>query len=203
MKQYIIAFIAFIGLSLSASAQAGSGAVLSNEIKLFEFPLNATRIEAGFNFGQVASFSDYARFTFGANVMIAGVYLDFMSADPQHKYGPTSDTKWDDNRAFCINAGYQIPILKWLRVMPLVGYAQTNDGITDASETYWDYDEDGGSSTYHPYKVTPGSRLHYFNYGGGLSIQPCKWFSINLIGTRHALYGGIGVNLLEIARLRQ
>ena len=199
MKHQLSAFIAFLCLSLSANAQVGSGAILSNEIKLFDFPLNTHRIEAGFNFGQAASFSDYARFTFGANVMIAGVYLDFLSADPQHKYSPTSATQWKDNKAFCINAGYQIPILSWLRIMPLVGYAQTNDGITDASETVWDYDEDSGITTYHPYKVTPGSRLHYLNYGGGLSIQPCKWFSINLIGTRHAIYGGIGLNLLAFA----
>ena len=173
------------------------------QIKLFDFPLNTTRIEAGLNIGQVASFSEYARFTFGANVMIAGVYLDFLSADPEHKYSYSSDTKWNDHMAFCINTGYQFPILKWLRVMPLVGYAQTNDGITDGSKTIWDYDEESGSSTYHPYKVTPGSRLHYFNYGGGLSIQPCKWFSVNLIGTRHAIYGGIAINLFALAQLRQ
>ena len=202
MKRLLV-IIALIVVSTGVNAQSGSGAVLSKEIKLFDFPLNAKRLEAGFNIGQAASFSEYARFTFGANLMIAGVYLDFLSADPEHKYGPTSDTQWDDHKAFCINTGYQIPILKWLRIMPLVGYAQTNDGITDASQTYWDYDSDTGLSSYHPYKVTPGSRLHYFNYGGGLSIQPCKWFSINLIGTRHAIYGGIGVDLLSIAQIRQ
>ena len=195
----LFAIIALITLSVGANAQAGSGVSLSKEIKLFDFQLNTKRFEAGLNIGQVASFSEYARFTLGANVLIGGVYVDFMSADPEHKYGPSSDTKWNDHMAFCINAGYQIPVLKWLRVMPLIGYAQTNDGITDASETYWDYDEDGGSSTYHPYKVTPGSRLHYLNYGAGLSIQPCKWFSINLVGTRHAIYGGFGLNLLAIA----
>ena len=199
----LFAIIALITLSVGASAQTGSGVSLSKEIKLFDFQLNTKRFEAGLNIGQVASFSEYARFTLGANVLIGGVYVDFMSADPEHKYGPSSDTKWNDHMAFCINAGYQIPVLKWLRVMPLIGYAQTNDGITDASKTYWDYDEDSAVSTYHPYKVTPGSRLHYFNYGGGLSIQPCKWFSINIVGTRHAIYGGIGINLLALAGQRQ
>ena len=202
MKRLFV-IIAFLALSVGAGAQTGAGASIGKEIELFAFPLNTKRFEAGFNIGQAASFSEYARFTFGANVMISGVYLDFLSADPEHKYSPTSDTRWNDHKAFCINTGYQIPVLSWLRVMPLVGYAQTNDGITDASQTYLDFDVDSGSSTYHPYKVTPGSRLHYFNYGGGLSIQPCKWFSINLIGTRHAVYGGIGVNLLAIARLGQ
>lgn len=189
MKRLFV-LIAFLAISESANAQT----------KLFDFPLNNMRIEAGLNIGQVATFSEYARYTFGANMMVAGVYLDFLSANPEHKYSPTSDTQWNDHKAFCINAGYQFPILKWLRVMPIVGYAQTNDGITDASKTIWDYDEDSGFTSYHPYKTTPGSRLHYFNYGGGLSIQPCKWFSINLIATRHALYGGIGLDVLSIAR---
>ena len=155
------------------------------------------RVEAGFNIGQAGSFSEYARFTLGANVLINGVYVDFLSADPEHKYSPTSNTKWNDHKALCINAGYQFPILKWLRVMPLVGYAQTNDGITDASKSYWEYDEYSSTTTYHPYKVTPGTRAHYFNYGGGISVQPCKWFSINAIATRHAIYGGIGIDVLS------
>ena len=195
----LFVFIALVVISVCANAQTDAGTVFSKEIKLFEFPLNARRIEAGVNVGQVAPFSEYARFALGANVMIAGVYLDFLSADPEHKYSPISDTKWNDHKAFCINTGYQIPVLSWLRVMPLVGYAQTNDGITDASQTYWEYDEYSSSTTYHPYKVTPGTRRHYLNYGGGLSIQPCKWFSINLIGTRHAIYGGIGLNLFAVA----
>ena len=199
MKRLIV-FIALIVGAVGANARTGSGALFSREIQLFEFPLNARRLEAGINIGQAASFSEYARFTFGANLMVAGVYLDFLSADPEHKYSPISDTRWNDHKAFCINAGYQIPIFEWLRIMPLVGYAQTNDGITDASQAYWEYDEYASTTTYHPYKVTKGSRQHYFNYGGGLSIQPCRWFSINLIGTRHAIYGGIGLDLLSFAR---
>ena len=157
------------------------------------------RVEAGFNVGQVASFSEYARFTLGANLLFNGVYVDYLSANPEHRYSPTSDTKWDDHRAFCINAGYQFPIIDWLRVMPLVGYVQTNDGITDSSLTRWEYDEYSATTAYHPYKVTPESRSHYFNYGLGISVQPCKWFSVNAIATRHAIYGGIGINVLAIA----
>ena len=38
-----------------------------------------------------------------------------------------------------------------------------------------------------------------FNYGGGLSVQPLKWFSVNLVYTRYAIYGGISVNFLAFA----
>ena len=196
----LITIITLFSLALGANAQA-MYAEVGKEWKLFDFQLNAQRLEFGVNAGQAGSFSPYADFAMGAGLLVNGIYVDFLTSDPRHKYAPTSDTKWNDHVAFCINAGYQIPILKWLRIMPVVGYAQTNDGITDASVTIWDVDE-YSSNTYHPYKVTKGSRSHYFNYGGGLSIQPCKWFSVNLIATNHALYGGVGVDLLSIIKYK-
>ena len=199
MKRVLLVLV-FLACCLGAQAQGGFAQV-EKEYKLFDFQFNAKRMEFGLNVGQAGSFSPYADFALGANLLVNGFYVDFLASDPQHKYSRTSDTKWNDHVAFCINAGYQIPILKWLRLMPLIGYAQTNDGITDASVTIWEIDEDS-SDTYHPYKVTRGSRSHYFNYGGGLSIQPCKWFSINLIATNNALYGGVGVDLVTIARTR-
>ena len=66
------------------------------------------RIEAGINVGQVASFSPYARLTIGGNILVNGIYLDYLSSSPEHRYSPTSDTKWDDHKALCINAGYQL-----------------------------------------------------------------------------------------------
>ena len=192
----LITIITLFSLALGANAQA-MYAEVGKEWKLFDFQLNAQRLEFGVNAGQAGSFSPYADFAMGANLLVNGIYVDFLASDPDHKYSASSDTKWNDHVAFCINAGYQIPILKWLRIMPVIGYAQTNDGITDASVTIWDVDE-YSSNTYHPYKVTKGSRSHYFNYGGGLSIQPCKWFSINLIATTNALYGGIGIDLLSV-----
>lgn len=189
MKRFFLIVALALLTSISANAQ------------WFDFYANLHRAEVGFNFGQVASFTDHARLGLGGSVMFSGVYVDFISADPQHRYDSTiRDTKWEDNRAFCINAGYQIPILPWLRIMPLVGYGQHNDGLTDASSMSYESDSDGGGSWYHKYEVTPGSRVHYFNYGGGLSVQPLRWFSVNLIGTRFGLYGGIGIDFLSLAR---
>ena len=199
MKKTVSILFAFI-FTVCAYAQTGSGAVLEKEFHLFDFSLNASRMEAGITVGQVGSFTDRARFGLGAYAMYNGFYLDFIKAEPQHRYnGRLSEEQYNDNAAFSIDTGYQIPILKWLRIMPLAGYTQTNEGITDGTSLNYSYDEDGGSSWYHDYTVTPGSRLHYFNYGAGLSIQPCKWFSINLIASRYALYGGIGVDFITIA----
>ena len=182
MKKLII-IVALLAMAFSASAQ------------VFDFSSNSGRVEAGFNIGQVGSTTNYAQIGIGVNVLFSGIYLDFMHAGPQHKYDHTvSNTKWDDNVAMCTNIGYQIPILNWLRVMPLVGYAQTNEGVTDGSSLHISYG-DSSRTFYHSYEVTPGSRTHYFNFGGGISIQPCKWFSINGVYTRYGIYGGIGINL--------
>lgn len=199
MKKLFLSLMLLLSV-IGASAQSGGVATLEKEFTLFSFEANFKRLEFGLNIGQVGSFTDYARFGMGANLLVGGFYLDFLHAEPQHKYDShVSDTQWNDNQAFCINAGYQIPILNWLRIMPLIGYAQTNDGITDGSSMSVSTSDDS-LTFYHRYEVTPGSRTHYFNYGGGISVQPCMWFSINLVATRYALYGGVGMNILALAR---
>ncbi len=198
MKRLVISLLLIAACLSTARAQSAGGGI-GAEVHLFDFPLNVKRLEAGLTIGQAGSFSEYARFGMGASILAGGVYVDFIHADPQHKYDHrVGDVKWNDTEAFSINAGYQIPILSWLRIMPLVGYSQTNEGITDGSYMDWDSASEG-SSWYHRYIVTPGSRAHYFNYGGGISVQPSKWFSVNIIATRYALYGGISLNILSFA----
>ena len=190
MKRYIIS-LALLFVTLCAHAQS------------FDFSSNNNRYEIGMNFGQMAFNTEYARFGLGMNALAWGVCLDFNIAAAQHKFDDElSDTLWDDDEFFNINLGYQIPILPWLRVMPLLGYAQTNEGITDASTINIEIgsEEDSRSvSIFHKYTVTPGSRTHYFNYGGGVSIQPLKWFSINFAYTRHAVYGGFAIDIDALA----
>jgi len=201
MKRALVILI-LAAFAINAGAQSGGGGEFGTEVTLLKFNLNASRLEGGLNVGMVGTFTPYQRFGMGANVLVSGFYLDFIAAEPQHKFdNSVSDTQWNDNVAFCINAGYQIPILKWLRIMPLVGYGQTNEGVTDGTSLSVSSDEDG-VTWYHNYKVTPGSRTHYFNYGGGISVQPCKWFSINVVGTRCGIYGGVALDLLTIARHR-
>jgi hypothetical protein len=96
--------------------------------------------------------------------------------------------------AFHINAGYQIPVLKWLRIMPMVGYCQTNAGLTDATTVNVDVNENT-TSIFHDYDVTSGTRKHHFNFGAGLFIKPIRWIEIYAIGSRYAIYGGISINL--------
>lgn len=198
MNKFTSLFIALI-CSTGLFAQNGGGAIVEKEFHLFDFSVNPSRMEAGITLGQAGSFTPYAHFGAGAYFLYGGVYADFIVAEPQHKFnGELSDTDWNDTMAFCINAGYQIPVVSWLRIMPLLGYCQTNEGITKGGSLHMSTDENG-TTWYHDYKVTPGTRIHRFNYGAGLSIQPCKWFSVNLVATRYAIYGGIGLDILTLA----
>ena len=187
MKRLIIS-LALLSVTVCAHAQ------------IFDFSSNKNRYEVGLNVGQMAFNTQYARFGMGMNALAWGVYLDFNMTAAQHKFDRKfSDTQWNDDEFFNISLGYQIPILRWIRVMPLVGYAQTNEGITDASTINIKTGEES-SSVYHTYTVTPGTRVHYFNFGGGISIQPLKWFSINFAFTRYAVYGGFAIDMDAIAR---
>ena len=182
MKRLIISLVL---LSVTVCARA----------QLFDFSSNNNRYEVGMNFGQMAFNTQYARFGVGLNTLAWGVYLDLNMTAAQHKFERKfSDTQWNDDEFFNINLGYQIPVLPWFRMMPLIGYAQTNEGITDASTFNINPGEEL-SSMYHTYAVTPGSRIHYFNFGGGVSIQPLKWFSINFAYTRYAVYGGLAIDI--------
>ena len=184
MKRYIISLV-LLSVTVCAHAQ------------LFDFSSNNNRYEAGLNFGQMAFNTQYARLGMGLNMLAWGVYLDLNMTAAQHKFERKfSDTQWNDDEFFSISLGYQIPILSRIRIMPLLGYAQTNEGITDASTFNINPGEElSSTSIYHTYTVTPGSRVHYFNYGGGVSIQPLKWFSINFAFTRYAVYGGFAIDI--------
>ena len=187
MMKRIVLIAVMLAASLSARAQ------------LFDFPSNKGRLEAGLNFGVAGAGTPYNGFGAGFSILASGIQLDFLKNGPEHHYASDiSDTKWNDSVAFEINVGYQVPVLPWLRLVPLIGYSQTNQGITDGSKAYVDGDD--SVSWYHPYTVTPGTREHRFNFGGGISIQPLKWFSINFSYTRYAIYGGIGLNLIALAR---
>lgn len=187
MKHLIIT-IAAAFVCISASAQT------------FDFSSNKDRYEVGLTFGSAGHTTPRQEYSLGANVLAWGVYFHMIKGGPQHRFdNSVKDVQWNDTVALNLDLGYQIPILNWLRVMPILGYCQTNEGITDGSQLKVSFDSDGADSIYHPYKVTPGTREHYFNFGGGFSIQPCKWFSINAVYSRYAVYGGFSLNLTAFA----
>ena len=78
MKKRLLLAIAAIVSTVCVYAQAGGGAALEKEYHLFDFTLNASRLEAGITVGQVGSFTDRARFGLGAYALYNGFYLDFI-----------------------------------------------------------------------------------------------------------------------------
>ena len=158
---------------------------------------NKDRLTIGFQLGEVGWNTTYHGFGWGVGVSLFGVYLDCLISGPQHKFDKhVNSTKWDDDAEFAINAGYQIPITSWLRVAPIVGYCQTSYGKTDASTVNVEVTDHHGR-IYHDYHAT--ERFHYFNYGGGIFIQPFRHVEFYAVGTVRAIYGGISLNLSNMA----
>ena len=183
---------------LIAIAMLLSSAFLA-DAQVFDFSSNNGRLEGGFVAGLAGYGTKYQGLGSGVSLTVYGAYLDYIQYGPQHRYSSViTDTEWDDTMALSLNVGYQVPVLPWLRVMPVVGYTQTNEGKTKGNEV--DVDVDDSFSWHHPYKVTRGSRIHRFNYGGGLSVQPLKWFSLNFVYTHDAIYGGISINMMAFSR---
>jgi hypothetical protein len=182
MKKTLI-IVALLTIAFSANAQ------------WFNFSNNMKRFEIGFTVGQAGSTTEYAGLGIGANLVAFGVQVDFLHKGPEHQYDNHIESKlYNDNVAWIVNGGYQIPVLSWLKVVPMAGYCQTNEGITDASTINFNHGE-YTTTFYHDYDVTPGTRQHHFNFGCGIALQPLPWMSINAAYTKYAIYGGLSLNL--------
>ena len=180
-KLFILVAMAFVAMSTNA--------------QWFDFSNNNNRLGIGLQVGQSATGTEYAKLGFGISLSAMGGYIDFLRVTPEHQYdNHVTNTMYDDSSSININLGYQIPVLPWLRVMPLVGYCQTNYGKTDATTVNIETNENT-SQMYHDYDVTPGSRKHYYNLGLGLFVQPIKWIDLYAIGSLRGIYGGVSFNL--------
>lgn len=187
MKKFYILSVVLIAVTMNTQAQ------------WFDFSENKGRCALGIHAGLAGWNAEYRTIGWGASIQIGGVYLDYLDGGPAHRrsadYRADDDPLWNDSTAFVFNVGYQLPVLPWLRVMPIVGYCQTDAGVTDVSRTYTDYSNNALIDWYHPYHITPGTRRHHVNLGLGVFVQPCRWVEFYTVGSFHALYGGVSVNL--------
>lgn len=191
MKKGFI-LVALVALTMSVSAQ------------WFDFSNNVHRYSIGINLGQAGASPQFHDFGMGISLSAWGFYADFISAGPMYKYDnrvasmndPANLRFLDDSTSTVVNFGYQIPVLPWLRIMPLVGFYVNTWGYTDMATHNA---ETSGSDEYvtvsltHDY--TSVSSRTYFNFGGGLVITPVKWVNIYGVYTTKAIYGGISINL--------
>ena len=178
-----------MGVMLSLNAKA----------QWFDFSQNMNRAVVGFHTGLVGynnvnnipemSLSDLG---VGISLNVAGVYADFVYVSPDHMYDShIVFENWDDHDAFVINVGYQIPIYQdYVFITPLIGWSRVSTGITEGNNIGVDTEN---HSIFHKYHST--WHRNDFNYGGILTVAPCKYFEINAAFTAHAAYAGIAFNL--------
>ena len=196
MKKALLIFAMGALLSMSANAQ------------WFDFKSNVHRYEIGVNLGVAGQGTEFQSFGCGASLSAWGVYLDVLSAGPMYKYDnrvasmndPANLRFLPDSTTTTINLGYQIPVLPWLRVMPLIGFNVCTSGKTDMATHNAQTSGDGeyiNVELYHDYNRE--YRWTYFNFGGGLVVSPLKWLNLYGVYTTHAVYGGISLNLSALA----
>ena len=199
MKKTLL-IVALVAATMGANAQ------------WFDFKNNVHRYEVGINLGMTGINTGFQDLGWGASVSAWGVYLDFTSAGPMYKYDnrvasmndPENLRLIPDSTTTTINLGYQIPVLPWLRIMPLIGFTVNTSGHTDMATHNAQTSSDGeyvNVELYHDY--IRDYRWSYFNYGGGLVISPVKWVSIYGVYTPRAIYGGVTFNLSALATLAE
>lgn len=197
MKKTLLLFATLTALTMSANAQ------------WFDFKNNVHRYEIGVNLGMAGLNTNFHDFGAGVSLSAWGVYLDFLSAGPMYKYDnrvasmndPANVRFLPDSTTTTINLGYQVPVLPWLRVMPLIGFNLCTSGYTDMATHNADVSSSGeyvNVELYHDYNRE--STWAYFNFGGGIVISPIKWLSIYGVYTTHAIYGGLSLNLSSFAQ---
>lgn len=169
----------------------------SAKAQWFDFS-NNNSVSIGFNVGAVGYQlngkglnTDLAGLGFGASVTLQGLYIDFIYQSPEHRYSNLVNVPdWEDHTALTINVGYQIPMLPWLYITPMVGYSNETTGLTLADQITAEH-----SDIVHKYvreTLTP-----HFNYGVGLTGRPTEWLGIGGVATSHAIYGNISLYLTE------
>ena len=188
MKRIVLCIAVMLATTVGSNAQ------------WLDFANNKDHYSIGFNIGQVGTGTNYKSLGFGASIEAWGVYIDYIGAGPEHQFdNHVGEYTWEDSVSWALNIGYQIPVLPWLRVMPLLGYSQTNNGLTYGNTLNIETNENS-SNLYHDYKVISGSRKHSFNFGCGIVIQPIEYFNIYAVYTRRAIYGGISLNLHSLVK---
>lgn len=185
MKKVALLAVLFSLITFSAKAQ------------WFDFS-NNNSVSIGFNAGAVGYHlgnkglnTDYLGVGFGASVTLQGAYIDFIYQSPEHRYSSLVGVDdWNDHTALSINVGYQIPVLHWLYVTPMIGYSNETTGLTLANQITAEHSE-----IVHKYERD--HIYNHFNYGIGLTVKPLEWLGIGGVATSHALYGNISLYLTE------
>ncbi|NDV84890.1 hypothetical protein [Bacteroides sp. 51] len=151
------------------------------------FPIK--EVNRKWNVGLMGGYVGYGKdLTSGAagfNLTIKGFYVDVMGWAPSHK-NDMGVEKWSDKKCHLAHAGYQIPISKGFRLIPLIGYANVTAGTTDGSD--YEFSESGEVHN----KFTGDKTISGLDFGGAAVIN-IKKVNINLALTKYAMFGGVAI----------
>lgn len=143
-------------------------------------------IDIGILGGVIGVQDNYSYGAMGLNMTIYGVYADFMGWPKAHSNDVRVE-KWHDKYSVACHFGYQIPLSKSFRIIPVIGYAKVEEGTTDGWD--WKVGSNGIINKFHA-----ENRVDGFDYGGVLVINSGKW-NIYASATRRIIFGGIGLSL--------
>lgn len=120
----------------------------------------------------------------GLSATIKGFYIDFMAFSNAHG-NDVRVGKWNDKTSLLCHAGYQIPVVKSFRIIPIIGYAYVTSGVTDGWD--WSIGNNGINNKYHS-----DQSISRFDYGGVMAFNYRRvLFSVG--ATRSILFGGVGI----------
>jgi hypothetical protein len=148
------------------------------------FPVREVNSKFSFSIGGGAVlYSGANSAAVGLSGTMWGAHLRIMGLWPAHS-SDASVEKQDDKSCFAVHAGYQIPITKAIRIIPLIGYSRVSLGYTDGSN----------------YTINNGIHNHFettdktdgLDYGGSLVFNH-KMLVITASYTTHTAFGSIGV----------
>lgn len=120
---------------------------------------------------------------YGFGLTVRGIHLTVGGLGSTHEHDVNVGT-WNEKASFTLQAGYQIPLVKSFRIIPVIGTIGIGEAVTDG----WDWSVNQGQITN---KVS--SEIKYkFDYGVHLVFNHRKLI-INLGATRYTLLGGLGL----------
>ena len=158
-----------------------SSSVLHSK-KWFETNYN---ISLGIMYGNVGACGEPSETAWGINLQIFGLYFDCL-VKPRNHGNDVAIDKWKETEAITYHFGYQIPIVQYIRVIPVIGYSSVKTGITDGHN--WKDTSNGISNAFYSDKENKG-----FDYGGVVVLNYKCLCLYGAYTNRNHLYGGLGI----------
>lgn len=121
---------------------------------------------------------------YGFGLTIKGFHVTIGGTGSTHE-NDVNVGKWKEKSSAIIHAGYQIPITKVIRIIPVIGTSGAGEEITDGYDYNISHNGTIHNKTYNDIK-------YKFDFGAHLVLNPYKKLIVNLAGTKYTLYAGVG-----------